>query len=486
MSDDIPAGSQFPDILKAKLGLKLQDIVSGMLNKDQEFFQLAQDKKVALNKQRAIDTKSFVLSQSDAIKRGNTNSCETKAKFDKIAKKQAAKVKPVVLPTSKTKSPMGNGKNKQKLPKTRHSTPTRGAKSRPPSLGQTKINQALGAAIDTNNYYIQAIDANQSSDKAKRNLEKFTQAQDGQRGTSIGDRAVVFSANGTPMYGDSYLDKNLQENLAANQATSNAPISQIPKKIETGQPISPNPLQQQPRANVTPKSNSPANILILTQIATTITAILFLFQHVLIFVELILQISSVTSTITNVAGSFVAILNNMGSLFGLGEDLIEPLSKTFDSMLNNVFGKEKIDYVKFQFAKVSAVYVAGTNVLSKVAGMENSLGTVTADNANNTSKIGNALKAMGMLATGSGWMREDNKVATTTGKIGDKLSTINNLSSTLTDITNDVKSATEQIKTLDKEQEAKDKSTKEGEIKAKEKHEDSTVPDADKIKATIS
>jgi peptidoglycan hydrolase CwlO-like protein len=118
--------------------------------------------------------------------------------------------------------------------------------------------------------------------------------------------------------------------------------------------------------------------------------------------------------------------------------------------------------------------------------MENSLGTVTADNANNTSKIGNALKAMGMLATGSGWMREDNKVATTTGKIGDKLSTINNLSSTLTDITNDVKSATEQIKTLDKEQKAKDKSTKEGEIKAKEKHEDSTVPDADKIKATIS
>jgi hypothetical protein len=49
MSDDIPAGSKFPDILKAKLGLKLQDIVSGMLNKDQEFFQLAQDKKVALN-----------------------------------------------------------------------------------------------------------------------------------------------------------------------------------------------------------------------------------------------------------------------------------------------------------------------------------------------------------------------------------------------------------------------------------------------------
>jgi hypothetical protein len=485
MSNDIPAGSQFPDILKANLGLHLQDIISGMLNKDQEFFQLAQDKKVQLNKQRAIDLKSFVLSQGEAIKRGNTNSCETKSKIDKIAKKQAVKVKPVVMPSYKPKSPLGKGQNKQNLPKTRSATPTRGARSRPPSLAKTKINQGLGVAIDTSTHYIQAVDANQSSDKAKRNLEKFTEAQEGKRGTSIGDRAVVFSANGTPMYGDSYLDKNLQENLAANQATSTAPLTKIPKKIETGQPISPNPLQQQSRANITPKSNSPANLLVLAQIATAITAILFLFQHVLIFVELILQISSVTSTITNIAGSFVAILNNLGSLFGLGEGLIDPLSKTFDSILNNVFGKEKVDYVKYQFAKVSAVYVAGTNMLTKVAGMENSLGTVTADNANNTSRIGNALKAMGMLATGSGWMREDNKVATNAGKIGDKLSTINTLSSTLTDITNDVKTATEQIQTLDKEQAARERSTSEGETKAKETHEDASVSDADKIKATI-
>jgi hypothetical protein len=486
MSDDIPAGSKFPDILKANLGLKLQDIVSGMINKDQEFFQLAQDKKVELRKQRKVDTKSFILSQSDAIKRGNTNSCETKDKFDKIAKKQAAKVTPIVMPSSKSKSAIGTGANKQKLPKTRQSSPTRGARSRPPSLSNTKINQGLGAAIDTSNYYIQAVDANQSSAKAKRNLEKFTQAQDGQRGTSIGDRAVVFSANGTPMYGDSYLDKNLQENLAANQATSNAPISQIPKKIETGQPISPNPLQQQSRANVTPKGDTTANLIALGTIATAITAVLFFFQHVLIFVELILQISSVTSTITNIAGSFVAILNNMGSLFGLGEGLLDPLSKTFDSILNNVFGKEKVDYIKFQFAKVSAVYVAGTNMLGKIASMENSLGTVTSDNANNTSKIGNALKAMGMLATGSGWMREDNKVATTTGNVGDKLSTINTLSSSLTDITNDVKSAKEQLETLDKEQATKQNAAKAGETKATEKHEDATVPDAEKIKATIA
>jgi hypothetical protein len=486
MSDDIPSGSKFPDILKAKLGLTLQSIVQGLLNKDQEFFELAQEKKVQLNKQRTIDKKSFILSQSDAIKRGNSNSCETKANIDKIAKQQAAKVKPVVMPSSKSRSPIVKGKNKQQLPKTRHSTPTRGARSRPGSLAQTKVNQALAGAIDSNNYFIQAIDANQSSAKAKRNLEKFTQAQDGERGTSIGDRAVVFTANGTPMYGDSYLDKNLQENLAANQATSNSPLTTIPKKIETGKPISPNPLQQQSRANVTPKGNTTGNLIALGAIGAAVTAVLFLFQYVLIFVELILQISSVTSTITNIAGSFVAILNNMGSLFGLGEGLLDPLSKTFDSILNNVFGKDKVDYVKFQFAKVSAVYVAGTNVLSKVAGMENSLGTVTADNANNTSKIGNALKAMGMLATGSGWMREDNKVATTTGKVGDKLSTVSTLSSTLSDITNDVKTGKEQLSTLDKEYAEKEKATKEGEAKAKEKHEDSIVSDAEKLKVTTS
>jgi hypothetical protein len=485
MSFEMPPGSEFPDLVKAGLGKKFDDFIKGILNDDKEFFQIAQDKKEELRNQKAIDLKSFTLSQAGALERGNSNSCESKSKFETIAAKQSQQVKPIELPGSKSRSPLLDKKKLTKMPKTRSSMPTAGARSRPSSINRFKVNKGLTPAISDRSHFIQPIDTDKSVQKSKRNASQFVKAHSSERGTSIGDRAVVFSANGTPHYGDSYLDKNAAENLAANQATSNAPVSQIPKKLEQGKPISANPLQQQPRANVAPKADTTANLVVLGGIAAAITAILFLFQHVLIFVQMILQVSSVTSTVTNIAGSFVAILNNLGSLFGLGEGLIDPLSKTFDSILNNVFGKEKVDYVKFQFAKISSAYVAGQNLLSKIGNFNNSIGKVTEDNANNTSKIGNALKAMGMMASGESWMKEDNKVATGTAKFSSTLGSISGLASTLSDISNDVKSAKEEQDSLDKAQEDKLKQTKESEDKAIEKNEDKVVEDADRVREAI-
>jgi hypothetical protein len=481
MTTEIPPGSKFPDLTKANLNKKLGDLIEGLIKDDKEFFQLAQDKKEKLRKQQAIDLKSFILSQGAAIERGNSNACDNKHKLEKIASNQADKVKPIALTDTKPKSPLIKGKKKQEMPKTRSSTPTRGGRSRPSSLSKFKVNQAAAPAVSNRSHYVQPIDGNNNPVKAKRNANSFVRAQAGNRGTSIGDRAVVFSANGTPHYGDSYLDKNVQENLSANQATSNAPISQIPSKIEVGKPISPNPLQQQPRANVSPKSDTATNLLVLGGIGAAVTAVLFFFQYVIMFVGFMLQVSSVTSTITNVAGSFVAILNNIGSFFGLGEDLLEPLSKTFDGILNNTFGKDKVDYARYQFAKISAAFVAGQNLVNKVSGLNNTIGKVTEDNANNTSKIGNALKAMGMMASGEGWMREDNKVASGVGKVGAKLESVGGFASSLSEIISDVKSAKEQQTSLDKEQAEKQKSAKEGEAKATEKHADSVIPDIERI-----
>ena len=472
---DIPAGSQFPDLGKAGLNLGLEDIVKGLIKDDQEPFQLAQDKKVELNKQREIDLKSFWESQSGAMQRGNSNACDTKNLLDRVRVNQGNKVDPIILLSPETRRPYGKGKLQTKLPKTRSSGPSQGNRSRPPSLTTLPVNQLLRPAIDPNPHTIDTIKPDQYADKAKRNMSQFAKAQAGNRGTSIGDRAVVFTANGTPMYGDSYLDRNAQDNFAANQATSNLPISQIPKKIKTNQPMSSAGLQSQPRANVAPKGDTTGNLLVLGTIAAGITAILFLFQHVLIFVQMILQVSSATSTITNIAGSFVAILNNMGSLFGLGEGLIDPLSKTFDSMLNNSMGKEKVDYVKYQFAKIASGFVAGQNILNKVGGINNTVGAVTEKNANNTSIIGNAMKAMGMIGGNVPWMNEDNKVNAGAGKVGVALDTISGLSNSLAEVTSDVKSQVKSQADLDKQYKERTKEDENGGKKAKESNEDENI-----------
>jgi hypothetical protein len=472
---DIPAGSQFPDLRKAGLNKQLEDIVKGLIDDDQEVFQLAQDKKVALYKQREIDMQSFWMSQAGAIERGNSNACDTKNLLDRVRVNQGDKVTPIVLPSPQRRMPYGKGKKQTKLPKTRSSGASQGNRSRPPSLKNLPVNQSLPPAIDPNPHTIDTVNPDNYADKSKRNMSQFVKAQAGNRGTSIGDRAVVFTANGTPMYGDSYLDKNAQENFAANQATSNLPLTQIPKKIQTNQPMSAAGLQSQPRANVTPKGDTTANLIILGGIAAAVTAVLFFFQHILIFVQMILQISSVTSTITNIAGSFVAILNNVGSLFGLGEGLIDPISQTFDSVLNNVFGKEKIDYVKYQFAKIAGGFVAGQNILNKVSGINNTVGKVTEKNANNTSIIGNAMKAMGMIGGEVPWMNENNKVNAGVGKLGVALDTISGLSNSLAEITSDVKTQIQAQADLDKEYQTQLKEDETGGKQAKENNEDETI-----------
>jgi hypothetical protein len=472
---DIPPGSEFPDLGKAKLNKKLEDIVKGLLDDDQEVFQLAQEKKVTLHKQREIDLQSFWQSQAGAIERGNKNACDTKNLLDRVRSNQGEKVKPIILPSPAIRLPYGKGKNQTKLPKTRSSGASNGNRSRPPSIATLPVNQLLAPAVSTATHRIDTIEPTNYSDKAARNMRQFGRAQAGQRGTSIGDRAVVFTANGTPMYGDSYLDKNNAENFAANQATSNQPIAQIPKDIKTNQPMSAAGLQQQPRGNIAPKGDTTGNLLILGGIAAAVTTVLFLFQYVLMFVELILQISSVTSTITNVGGSFVAILNNTGSFFGLGEGLVDPLSQTFEGILNNIFGQEKVDYMKYQFAKVSSGFVAGQNILNKVTGLNNTVGKVTEDNANNTSKIGNAMKAMGMFNIDVPWMNEDNKVQAGIGKVGEALDKISGLSNSLAEISSDVKTQIDEQKNLDKQYQDRQTADKDGVKKATETHADEHI-----------
>lgn len=478
---DIPAGSEFPDLRKAKLNKKLEDIVKGLVDSDQEVYQLAQDKKVALHKQREIDLQSFWISQAGAIERGNSNACDTKNLLDRVRSNQADNIEPIVMVNPAKVKPYGKGRNQTNLPKTRSSGASSGNRSRPPSMTNTSRNQLLSKAVGSDSHKIDTITPTQYGDKSVRNMKQFGRAQAGQRGTSVGDRAVVFTANGTPMYGDSYLDKNSAENLSANQATSNAPLSKIPKDIKVNKPISAEGLQQQPRANVAPKGDTTGNLLVLTGIAVAITTVLFLFQHILIFVELILQVSSVTSTITNIGGSFVAILNNIGSLFGLGEGLIDPLSETFDSILNNTLGQEKTSYMKYQFAKISSGFVAGQNILNKVSGLNNTVGKVTETNANNTSKIGNALKAMGMIGGDVPWMNEDNKVQTGIGKISAAVDTVSGLSNSLTEISSDVKTQIKEQADLDKQYQEREKTDKKGVEKSTAINADEYILELEKL-----
>ena len=100
-------------------------------------------------------------------------------------------------------------------------------------------------------------------------------------------------------------------------------------------------------------------------IGVAVTALLFLIRDILGMVTFIINIASLTSTVTNISQSFLSIFDGIGSLMGLGEGLTKPISETFDGILNNVFGKEKVEYVKYNFARINTVFTAGANEIGR-------------------------------------------------------------------------------------------------------------------------
>jgi hypothetical protein len=479
-------GDAFPDLDKAKKAKPITDLVAKLLKEDREIYQIAEDEKISRRNQLKHDFCSFELSQKSALELGNANACADKAQFENIAKQQAkskAKVeKAVKLPGSNTVKPYGKGKKQTKLPKQRSAGAIQGGiranRNRP--LSKTNFNIGSQGLVVKGTHYITPIKPSNQAEKAASNYKNFITAQAGKRGTAVGDRAIVFSGNGTPHYGDSYLDKSLQENLSANQATATPVVTTIPKQIKETKGIDADKLNRTKNGQIHPKGDSMGNMIALGVVAAAVTAVMFAIQYVLGLVSFILQVQTLTSTVTNISASFLTIFNNVATLFGLGKNVLKPIEETFDGMLNNAFGKENVSYVKLQFAKINTAFTAGTNILQKIGSTSTNLSNAIEQGANNTSRVGNALKSAGIIGGGINWMNE--QITARSGaksKIGDvtnALSNVGSLADDLSAIVADVNTAKEEIEKLNKDAEAKENEKLEGEEKAVETHTDEEVP----------
>lgn len=486
-------GDAFPDLDKAKKAKPITDLVAKLLKEDREIYQIAEDEKISRRKQLKHDFCSFELSQKSALDSGNTNACVDKAQFDNIAKQQAkskAKVEAAVkLPGSNTLKPYGKSKKQTKLPKQRSAGAIQGGirKNRNRPMSKTNFNIGSQGLVVKSTHYITPIKPSNQAEKGASNYKNFITSQAGKRGTAVGDRAIVFSGNGTPHYGDSYLDKSLQENLSANQATATPAITTIPKQIKTTKAIDADKLNRTKNGQIHPKGDSMGNMIALGVVAAAVTAVMFAIQYVLGLVSFILQVQTLTSTVTNISASFITIFNNVATLFGLGKNVLKPIEETFDGMLNNAFGKENVSYVKLQFAKINTAFTAGTNILQKIGSTSNNLSNAIEQGANNTSRIGNALKSAGMIEGGINWMNE--QITARTGvksKIGDvtnALSNVGSLANDLSAIVADVNTAKEEIEKLEKDNEEKEKEKLAGEEKAVETHTDPDIPSIPAIRS---
>ena len=269
-------GDIFPDLAKAAKAKPITDLIAKLLKQDKEIYQVAEDEKQKRRKQLVNDFNSFVISNPKAVEAGNTNSCADKKQMDEIAIQQEderrKKDTEINLPDSNSKSLYGSKTTQTALPALRTAGAIRGGAktNRNQSLLTVEFNKAAKGSVTKNIHYVGAVNPSNYTAKASENYKRFVEAHAGKRGRSIGDAAVVFSSNGTPHYGDSYLDKSLQENLSANQATSTPAVDSIPKNIKKAKAIDADALVRARAGQIHPKSDTIGNILALGVVAAAV------------------------------------------------------------------------------------------------------------------------------------------------------------------------------------------------------------------------
>jgi hypothetical protein len=460
---DFKFWADFPNLDKAEGAKSITDLVRGLLKGKEHPIELVEEVQSERDRQRAIDFRSFAESIPVAVERGNDNACADRHQSASIENQQLetanAQYVDRVLPYSAPARLYGQGQNQTLLPKPVSTGGVRGGRRPAPA---TFAGNQLRATPKAQPLTVRTIATDAPADRGR--VERFARAHAGQRGTAIGDRAIVFSPNGTPLVGDSVLERSRAENLSANQAAATPPITAIPSDVRSATtPIPAKALTRGSSGQVAPKNDAIAGGMALAIGAALISAVMFPLQYLISFFTFLLQVQTAATNIRNIASSMTTFMSNIGFLLGFGKDTLKPIEEISDGIMNNIFGKEKVDYVKLQFAKLSTVVTAGANILNAFEQGNNALAGAVEENARNNSKIGNALKASGLFVSEKfAWMNE--KISAKQQQ-GGKLNDLNNalsvtgqVSTALTAVTTEIKTASEESAELERRaQEEKEK-----------------------------
>lgn len=162
-----------------------------------------------------------------------------------------------------------------------------------------------------------------------------------------------------------------------------------------------------------------------------------------------------TSAVINAVGRISGVIDKDQELI----DVNEILGKTTDNFFKEMLGAETWSTTKTTWKKYSAIYSSAAMMVQTVRGMHDSARSVAEWTANNTGKIGNALKKFGAVGENAyPWMSENvssqNKFDRALDKFRDKADTMDDAFSSIESV------ASESMSIKDESDELKDQFTK--------------------------
>jgi hypothetical protein len=478
------------DTPKDNLTDTVSSLAEQMVNGRKQLYTAAQNVQEREDKQFVNNLKNFFASQDGAIAHGNTNACnvnhvhQANHKAVSIATNKSTRV--IELPDT-AKGKLYNTTPKKSQNRVRAPKPMSHPRSggNPRGAGNSQYNQLIAPMVVPQTRISRTVEP--LPPNGAKHYAKFAEATLGRRDRSATDGAILFTRHGTPMYGSQITQQAEQKNVSANLATEQAATLGIPKSVTVGKAVA---AQSTAVNEVQGTSNTGQRVatgLAVVAIATAVIAVLWVCEGLVVLIAFVTQIGFIATQVSNITQLVKMAWEGGTKILGL-EKVAKETGDFFENNLSKLFGsKENYLRTKFMFMRVSNVVTTATNSLASLQSASQILADAIAENSNNTSRMGNMWRSVGMFGNKVAHFNERVQL-TVTGRFaglqaaGQKLGVTASVSAEMVQVIDAVKTAGEteqQIQESEKQElEKNEKKIKED----KEKIEGDTNKKAPDIK----
>lgn len=244
---------------------------------------------------------------------------------------------------------------------------------------------------------------NQTVDQNRRSYapEEFDRAVNGADGKSIGQRAILFNADGSVVRGANAIrDQQVANELAAKIPSRSPNTSSIPAQIKTAKPE-----QTRSHKNKAPIGNTndlAGGVAALGGVAamTAIVACLLPMHFVTSAITFLTSITTFFTNVNNAVTTYLTIVDALLGVFGF-KGAAKGVKTFIAQITDNALGKENAQNVKNAFASGINSISTTTKLLEKVQSMRQGTDNKIDEMALQLGTVNNALKDAGLVSPDS-------------------------------------------------------------------------------------
>jgi hypothetical protein len=258
-------------------------------------------------------------------------------------------------------------------------------------------------------YYSKSIKIDRDK-QSKLNRQNHIDAVNGVKGKSIGQRAILFNEDGTVLRGanairDRAIGLEMSSQIPSERINDGKPIDNIKKGKERRTSKHPN------RKGLGETNDIFGGLAALGGVAGLMAIMAFLVpMHLLTSaIAFLTSITTFFTNVRNVVTTYLSITDGIMALFGY-KGSGDKIKKFAESMLDNVFGKERVDEAKTLFAKGLNSIAVGTKLLERIQMGRNMTLNRVDEVAYSLGSVNNILKDSGVIPEDSPYMQQSKAI----------------------------------------------------------------------------